>query len=285
MTPRDSAERREIGAGVAVYVFDGGIAADHPELAGRVRIGYDAFPSDPRICNAHGTAVAGAIAGATHGVAPGADVIDVKIINCARDRGSVGAVFDAARWTVEDHRRHPGQPAIANWSFIVDTTRDIRRVDSAIALLRNAGILVIASAGNLDMDACRVSPANSRAALVVGATSLVTMNPATNPDERSEVRTPGTAWGACVNLYAPGESLPLPAIENGRATVATWTGTSMAAGFVSGAAALVLSTHPNLMPDALTRVLLDSARLGNVSAPAAADGVCSDRFLRVSAGW
>src|ERR1051325_4031497 len=58
------------GRGVTVYVFDGGIAADHPELAGRVRTGYTAFPDDPKICNPHGTAVAGAVAGATLGVAP-----------------------------------------------------------------------------------------------------------------------------------------------------------------------------------------------------------------------
>ncbi|HTE45516.1 MAG TPA: hypothetical protein VK636_09755, partial [Gemmatimonadaceae bacterium] len=36
--------RTGTGRGVAIYVFDGGIA-DHPELAGRVRPGYDAFPS------------------------------------------------------------------------------------------------------------------------------------------------------------------------------------------------------------------------------------------------
>jgi subtilisin family serine protease len=69
------------GRGVAIYVVDGGVDADHPELAGRVRIGFDGFPSQPRVCNAHGTAVAGAAAGATLGVAPAAEIIDVKIIN------------------------------------------------------------------------------------------------------------------------------------------------------------------------------------------------------------
>ena len=32
------------GAGVTVYVFDGGILDTHPELAGRVRRGFNAFP-------------------------------------------------------------------------------------------------------------------------------------------------------------------------------------------------------------------------------------------------
>ncbi|MEO8333781.1 MAG: S8 family serine peptidase [bacterium] len=58
------------GRGVTVYVFDGGVLETHPELQGRVRRGYDAFPNEEHLCNAHGTAVAGAVAGRTLGVAP-----------------------------------------------------------------------------------------------------------------------------------------------------------------------------------------------------------------------
>src|SRR5262245_14914923 len=65
------------GNGVTVYVFDGGVSDTHPELTGRVRRGYSAFPDDQKVCNPHGTAVAGAIAGATLGVAPGASIVDV----------------------------------------------------------------------------------------------------------------------------------------------------------------------------------------------------------------
>jgi subtilisin family serine protease len=78
--------RTGTGHGVAIYVFDGGVSDQHAELVGRVRIGFDAFPSTPRICNAHGTAVAGAAAGATLGVAPDAEIVDVKIINCEHMR-------------------------------------------------------------------------------------------------------------------------------------------------------------------------------------------------------
>ena len=47
----DSTVRRSrTGRGVAIYVFDGGISDRHPELAGRVRFGFDAFPTTSRIC-------------------------------------------------------------------------------------------------------------------------------------------------------------------------------------------------------------------------------------------
>jgi subtilisin family serine protease len=218
--------RTGTGRGVAIYVFDGGVSDQHAELAGRVRIGFDAFPSTPRICNAHGTAVAGAAAGATLGVAPEAEIVDVKIINCDHMRGSVGAIADAARWTVQDHRRHPGQPAIANWSFAVDTTRN-------------------------------VSPANAPRALVVGASALVRSGAPSR--EWQDVRAKSTAWGPCVDLYAPGDSVLLPGFDREGPTTTPWNGTSMAAGYVSGAASLIFERDSDASPDEVMMELLQQA--------------------------
>src|SRR5579862_5701056 len=159
------------GRGVTVYVFDGGVSTTHPELAGRVRVGYSGFPDDPKICNAHGTAVAGAIAGQFLGVAPEAQIVDVKMVNCARLRGTIKAIVDGTHWAIADHKAHGG-PAVANWSFIADTAARIPALDSAVADLRAAGIPVIVSAGNIDVDACHVSPGNANGAFVVGASSI-----------------------------------------------------------------------------------------------------------------
>ncbi len=252
----DSTLRRAgTGRGVAIYVFDGGVSDGHAELAGRVRVGFDAFPSTPRVCNAHGTAVAGAAAGATLGVAPEAEIVDVKIINCDHMRGSVNAIAEAARWTVQDHRRHPGQPAVANWSFAVDTTREVPEVDSALAMLRDAGILVVVAAGNFDVDACRVSPANAPRALVVGASALVR---STN-QQWTDVRAKNTAWGPCIDLYAPGDSVLLPGFDREGPTTSVWNGTSMAAGYVSGAASLIFERDPTATADDVMMSLLQQA--------------------------
>src|SRR5439155_5049852 len=145
--PLDRTYRRSgTGRGVSVYVFDGGVLPTHPELAGRVRKGFDAFPDDPGVCNAHGTAVAGAIAGKTLGVAPEAEIIDVKMVECGKLRGTIKAIVDGTAWVIQDHKEHPRRPAVANWSFIADTSTHILQLDSAVAQLRAAGIPVIVSA-------------------------------------------------------------------------------------------------------------------------------------------
>jgi len=252
------------GKGVTVYVFDGGISTTHPELAGRVRVGYSGFPNDPKICNPHGTAVAGAIAGATLGVARDAEIVDVKMVQCDKLRGTIAAIVDGARWAIEDHKEHPG-PAIANWSFIADTAAHVAALDSAVDELRSAGIPVIVSAGNVEIDACRVSPANAKGAIVVGASGVTQIHTRDNAVETIDRRSPGTAFGPCVDLYAPGDSVLLPSLDREQSPISQlWNGTSMAAGFVSGAVALYMEAHPKATPDEITAELERTATVNVV---------------------
>jgi subtilisin family serine protease len=252
------------GRGVTVYVFDGGISTTHPELAGRVRIGYTGFADDPKICNAHGTAVAGAIGGATLGVAPDVQLVDVKMVQCERLRGTIKAIVDGAHWVIEDHKEHPG-PAVANWSFIADTSSRIPSLDSAVAELRAAGIPVVVSAGNLEIDACRVSPANSFGVIVVGASALTSEQNSDGTSHMVDLRAPNTAFGPCIDIYAPGDSVLLPSLDRNNSPVTQlWNGTSMAAGYVSGALALYLETHPNATPDQTASAIEQAATLNVV---------------------
>jgi subtilisin family serine protease len=247
------------GRGITVYVFDGGVMETHPELVGRVRRGFDAFPNEAHLCNAHGTAVAGAIGGVTLGVAPDVEIVDIKMVECSRMRGTIDAIVRGAAWVIEDAARHPGRRAIANWSFIADTSSGIPALDSAVKALREAGIPVVVSAGNVEMDACRIAPGNAPGALVVGASRVH------RTDERIEgpladERAPGTAYGRCIDVFAPGDSVLLPSMDSRhRATEQLWTGTSMAAGYVSGAIALFLEAHPYATPDAVTDHVLATA--------------------------
>jgi subtilisin family serine protease len=246
------------GSGVAVYVFDGGVLDTHPELAGRVRRGYDAFPDDERICNAHGTAVAGAVAGTTLGVAPEAEIVDVKMVDCRRMRGSIEAIVRGTRWMLGDLARHPGRRAIANWSFIADTLTSVPALDAAVRALLDAGVPVVVAAGNLEMNACRIAPANAPGTIVVGASRV--RRAIGDADKLLDERAPDTAYGPCVDLFAPGDSVMLPSIDlTGHAVSQLWTGTSMSAGYVSGAIALYLEAHPYATTDAVAEYLRQSA--------------------------
>lgn len=263
--PLDATYRRTgSGRGVTVYVFDGGISPTHPELAGRVRIGYTAFPTDPKICNAHGTAVAGAIAGATLGVAPEAEIVDVKMVQCGTLRGTIKGIVEGANWVVEDHAIRGG-PAVANWSFIADTAADIPALDSAVAALRRAGIAVVVSAGNVDLNACRVSPANAGGTIVVGASS-VDVDTTAGIRRSFDKRSPDTAWGPCIDVFAPGDSVSLPSLDAAaRPITQLWNGTSMSAGYVSGAAALFLQVAPKATPDEVAEFIRRSATVDVVA--------------------
>lgn len=232
------------GAGVIVYVFDGGIDTAHPELRGRVRKGFTAYPGDAPVCNAHGTAVAGIVAGSSRGIAPGADIVDVKIIDCWRMDGPLEGILDAVRWVLDDAARHPGRRAVANWSFMVDTAR-VPALDSAVAVLLRAGIPVVVSAGNLERDACRIAPANVAGAITVGATAA---------EEPAPRRLQGTAFGPCVDVYAAGEAVMLPvAATSARSHDSAWSGTSMAAAHVSGVAARYLAANPRASTEDVAR--------------------------------
>ena len=233
------------GRGVTIYVFDGGVSQEHRELVGRVRKGFDASDHEEGTCGSHGTAVAGAIAGTSLGVAPEANIVDVKIFSCSPLRGTVKSIVDATDWAIEDHRQHPG-PAVVNWSFVVDTVRSISEIDDAVRRLIEAGMLVVVSAGNADIDACQVSPATSPGALVVGALTLARDSLNRRWIDRHFA---GSAFGPCIDLYAPGDSVLLPLAD--RIALGVFSGTSFAAAYVTGAAAVVLEHAPTLTPDAL----------------------------------
>jgi subtilisin family serine protease len=260
--PLDRTYRRKgTGRGVVVYVFDGGVLAAHPELVGRVRKGYDAFSDDLGVCNSHGTAVAGAVAGKTLGVAPEAEIVDVKMVECGKLRGTIKAIVDGTKWVIEDAQKH-GRRAVANWSFIADTASRIPELDSAVSRLRAAGIPVVVSAGNVEINACRVSPGNAEGAIVVGASSI-TRVPKTG--KLVDRRSFNTAYGPCVDVYAPGDSVLLPSFDaNKTPSVQLWNGTSMSAGYVSGAVALFLEANPLAVPEDAMRHLRSTATVNVV---------------------
>jgi subtilisin family serine protease len=236
------------GEGVIAYVFDTGVAADHPDLVGRVAQGFDAFGANQanKDCHYHGTHVAGTIAGTEYGVAKKASVVPLRVLDCGGS-GSISGVMRAINWTIANHPA--GTPAVANFSLGGGRSNGF---NAAIATLVESGITTVVAAGNERTDACTRSPASTIEAITVGAT------------DRFDTRSSFSNFGECVDIFAPGSAIVSADARNYTRPVAL-SGTSMAAPHVAGVAALILGQSPTALPEQVEVALFQLSQPGIVN--------------------
>jgi type VII secretion-associated serine protease mycosin len=239
------------GASVLVAVVDSGVDPTHPQLAGAVVAGLDLLDDggDGRLdCVGHGTAVASIIAGraragtALRGVAPGATVLPVRVSERIDDEADGRAapladVASAVRRAVDRGAR------VVNLSLTTD--RDDPALRDAVRYARSRDVVLVAAAGNRhEAGNPRPYPASYDGVVGVGGVQ---------PDG---VRVPTSQTGPHVDLAAPGADITAAARGGGHARYA---GTSFAAAFVAGTAALVRQYHPALTADQVTERLITTA--------------------------
>ncbi|MFI5724824.1 S8 family peptidase [Streptomyces cyaneofuscatus] len=229
------------GDGVKVYVVDTGIEAGHAEFGSRVVKGYDAVGDgrDGQDCNGHGTHVAGTVGGSVSGVAKGASLVGVRVLNC-QGRGTWAGIIAGFDWVAKD-AAGSSTPAVLNASLGGARSR---AVDAAVEAVADAGVLPVVAAGNEDQDACDVSPAAADGVVTVGAS------------DRQDRETAFSNWGSCVSLYAPGADIVSAKLGGGTVSL---NGTSMASPHVAGVAALYKQDNPSATPAAVTSWLTDTA--------------------------
>ncbi len=232
----------DAGSGVNVYIVDTGIAA-HSDFKGRTAQGFTAFndgvgTSD---CNGHGTHVAGVVGGSSVGVAKSATLVPVRVLDCI-GAGSTSTVIAGLDWILQDHSQTPA-PAVVNMSLAGAASSAL---DSEVNALLGAGLTVVVAAGNSNTDACGTSPARVAGALTVGAS--------TETDQQASFSN----YGLCVDLYAPGTNILSDWYTSPTAT-AVASGTSQAAPFVSGVAALCLEKYPTASPGVVAQTILSTA--------------------------
>lgn len=241
------------GEGAHLYILDTGLQANHIEFAGRVGVGRNFAsnsrlapavfsqrinPTDTRDCDGHGTHVAGTAAGLTYGVAKSAIVHPVRVLDC-RGSGSLAGVIGGIDWVAENAIA----PAVANLSLGGDVSASI---DEAVEAAVAAGVVVVVSAGNSDIDACLQSPARVPSALTVGASTI------------GDARAAFSNVGECVDLFAPGQGI-VSASHIGTTRSRSLSGTSMAAPHVAGVAALLRAAQPEADVDTIVDALLGDA--------------------------
>jgi subtilisin family serine protease len=226
------------GSGVRIYVLDTGIRYDHADFGGRATAGYDAYGGTGADCHGHGTHVAGSAAGSTYGVAKGATVVSVRVLDC-NGSGTWSAVIAGVDWVTANHVK----PAVANMSLGGGGNTTL---DAAVNASLSAGVTYAVAAANDWGDACYYSPARVAGVLTVAAS--------TSYDERSWFSN----YGRCVDLYAPGSGI-LSAWHTSSTATNTLDGTSMASPHVAGVAALYLQGNSTASAATVTAAVVNSA--------------------------
>lgn len=223
------------GEGVTAYVIDTGVNIEHSDFGGRAKWGTTIPANDTDTDgHGHGTHVAGTIASNTFGVAKKAEIIAVKVLG-SHGQGSMSDVTAGVLWAVKDaenktrmmrgSRKLRGFVSNMSLGGTKSPTLD-RAVGGAVAAGMHFGV----AAGNEDQDACNVSPADVRAAVTVGASTIA--------DERAFFSN----TGPCVDIFAPGLNI-LSLWNAGPQSINTISGTSMAAPHVVGLMAYLLSIY------------------------------------------
>jgi hypothetical protein len=232
------------GSGVDIYVLDSGINTMHTDFEGRIQPGVSYASDTVEDCNGHGTHVAGIAAGSTYGVAKGANIIPVKVLNCA----NVGSFFDvvnAINWVIEHH--DSSNVAVMNLSFVTERNDSLNNL---IARAYADNIIVVVGAGNNTADVANYSPASEPTALTVAGATIGTSS--------GNGILPASNYGSLVDLYAPSSYITSAWIGSSTASRSR-SGTSQAAPFVAGVAALAIQQYPTMSAEDIINLIVDSA--------------------------
>jgi len=214
------------GQGTIIAVLDTGVDLGHPTLAARLLAGRDivnddALPDDEGngLGWGHGTHVTGILAK----VAPQSTILPVRVLD-SNGRGNTFTLAYAIEWAVNQ-----GADVI---NLSLGTNADSLVLRDTIQKAIAQGVIVVAAAGNMNTD----QPQYPASYPDVIAVTAVDAN-----NQKAPFANYGAAW---VDLAAPGVGIISTMVGPLGSGYATWSGTSMAAPFVSGAAARTRQAMP-----------------------------------------
>jgi subtilisin family serine protease len=280
------------GAGVLVAVLDTGIDLTHVDLQGRIYVntgeipgnGYDddrngyiddyngwnfvARTGDVTDDNGHGTHVSGTIAAASNGtgvvgVAPGATILPLKILDA--DGGgttldAVNAIYFAAARGARVINASWGGPGYSQ--SMADA---IRSVGQPAGSATGKGVVFVTAAGNdgTNNDNRASYPANNRFGTTLSVAAV---------DSSGRLASYSNTGARTVDLAAPGSSI-VSTVPGG---YASYSGTSMASPHVAGIVALAAAQNPGeTAAQLVSRVVTRTKPLASTSGRTITGGLAS----------
>jgi serine protease AprX len=233
----------------------------------------------------HGTHIAGIIgsngvssSGSYRGVAPEVNLINLRVADL-RGRAFESDMVDSLQWIYDNHKAYNIRVVNVSMNSATPQSYHTSPLNAALEILWFNGIVVVVSAGNNGgasatgiVPGIMYPPANDPFVITVGATddkgTAYTWDDFVAPFsaygftedgfQKPELVAPGAH---IINLLASSDCTiavehPEAVLKNGFLRL---SGTSMSAGVVSGAAALLLQAHPEMNPDQVKWALMNSA--------------------------
>ncbi|MBP6876275.1 MAG: S8 family serine peptidase [Candidatus Eisenbacteria bacterium] len=274
------------GTGINIAIIDTGVDDQHASLNGKFVAGFNTItdreenPDDDLPMIFHGTHCAGIAMGTGgaeqtyRGVAPGAELIDVKVLS-ALGRGTQDNVVQGIEWCIEHREEHSIRVLSMSLGSKVDSDGsdpECVAVDAAV----DSGLVVVVAAGNEGPDNEGIGPPGS-AANVITVASMCDSSTVVRDDDiissfssrgprkddfdgddadekKPEIAAPGGDGGDHQIMSARG-------IEGSQIGVGyhDMSGTSMACPHIAGVVALMLDADPTLTPAEVKEILLDTA--------------------------
>jgi len=227
------------GDGIVIAIVDTGIDIDHPDLRKRIVDGYDFVDNDdtPRDDNGHGTHVAGIAAAAGNngrgitGAAPDALIMPVRVLD-TDGTGNERTIARGITWAAE----HGADVINLSLGEVGFASRVIKGgpLNRAIRQAAGLGSLVVAASGN-EGAAGRQFRIAVPVVLVGAIDDTGAAAEFSNFGDQRAVVAPG------VDILSTAPTYPTTVWPDGTDGYEMLEGTSMAAPFVSGVAALLLS--------------------------------------------
>ncbi len=262
--------RNIYGRGVTVAVIDTGIFPHRDFYAhGTCRLlaacDFIQHKNEPTDMNGHGTHIAGIIgsAGTVNGhyvgMAPACNLVSVRILD-GKGSGTLEHMLEGVYWILEHQKQY--HIRIANISIgtasHISSEKD-KRLLEAVEMMWDAGIIVVAAAGNQGpLRGSVTAPGTSPKIITVGASDdymgIIINN---KPVKHYSGRGPTSQCVIKPEILAPG--FHIVSCKNARSGYVMKSGTSMSTPFVSGAIALLLEKYPDMTGKDVKLALFQSA--------------------------
>jgi hypothetical protein len=189
------------------------------------------------------------------GVAPGATLLNVKVLN-NHGSGAESWIIGGVQWAVDNNA------SILNMSFGSDTSSDgTDPLSATVNWATQQGIVCVVAAGNSGPSTYSVgSPGAAESAITVGASTeddVVVSFSSAGPTDDDRIKPDVVAPGVDI-VAARAAGTNMGTLVSQYYTIAS--GTSMAAPHVAGAAALLLNAHPSWTPPQVKMALANYAK-------------------------